>query len=163
MWCITGGEYMLAECVDILDGLGDVTVVLSAAGEEVAGMYGLLDRIREAAAEVVVEREQGSCAPLIMGLRSYGRVVVAPCTANTVAKIASGIADSLVSNVVSQALKVGVEVIVLPTDAVGEVKGKTAGGKDIEIRCRDVDIRNVERIRGEVRVVYSPGELADAL
>jgi flavoprotein len=163
LWCITGGEHLLAECVGLIEGLGDVTVVFSAAGQEVAGMYGFLDRIKAAAREVVAEGGQGRCAPIIMSLRSYEKVVVAPCTANTAAKVAHGIADSIVSNIVSQALKVRVEVVVLPTDSSKEITGKTVGGGDIRIRCRDVDIRNVRKLKDEMKVVYTPEELAGAL
>ena len=163
LWCVTGGEYLLRECVELMGELGEVTIVLSSAGEEVAGMYGFIDKIKAAAEEVVCEGGQPACAPIVMRLVSYDRVVVAPCTANTVAKVVSGIADSLVSNIVAQALKVGVEVVVLPTDAVKETKGETVVGEEIKITCRDVDLRNVESLNDEVKVVYTMEELAQAL
>jgi flavoprotein len=90
-------------------------------------------------------------------------VVVAPCSANTAAKIALGIADSLVTNIVSQALKSCVKVVVLPTDAEPEVTGKTVSGKDVRIRCRRVDLENVERLKQEMVVVRNKTELEKAL
>jgi dihydromethanopterin reductase (acceptor) len=163
IWCITGGEYMLAECVALIEGLPEVTVAFSAAGAEVAAMYGLAERIVAVADDVIHEGRQGACSPVVMRLHEFEKVVVAPCTANTAAKVAHGIADSLVSNVVSQALKLGRQVIILPTDAVKEVTGKGVDGGEIKITCRDVDLKNVEELKRQARVVYTPGDLGDAL
>ncbi|MBD3388604.1 MAG: hypothetical protein GF416_06005 [Candidatus Altiarchaeales archaeon] len=163
LWCITGGEYHLEECVEYIEGLNDITLVFSQAGMEVTAMYGLMERIRNLGCEIVHEKDQGSSAPIIRRLRQYGKVVVAPCTANTAAKIANGIADSLVSNIVSQGLKMGLEIIVLPTDSAEEVKGKAVDGSEVSIRCRDIDLENVDKIRGEVLVVSEPGHLGEAL
>jgi dihydromethanopterin reductase (acceptor) len=163
LWCVCGGEYLLAESLGVLEKMDDVTVVFSAAAEEVASMYGLKERFESAASEVVYEERQGRSSPLVMRLGRFDKVVVAPCTANTAAKIVHGIADSLVANLVCQALKAGVPVVALPTDANRLVKGKTVSGGEIEIRCRKVDIDNVKKLAKEVRIVKSAKELKELL
>ncbi len=161
LWCVTGGEWMLEECVSLMESLDDVTVAFSGAGGEVGRMYGLHGRITDAA-ETVVEGRM-ACSPIVMKLRGYDRVVVAPCTANTVAKIVHGVADSLVTNIVSQALKMGVDVVVLPTDAAEKVKGRTVDGREFELACRKVDLDNVKKLAAEVKVAYTVDELAGLL
>ncbi|MFH1055257.1 MAG: flavoprotein [Candidatus Altiarchaeota archaeon] len=163
LWCITGGEYLLAESASILEGLDDVTVIFSAAGEEVSRMYGQYERIVKAASEVVLERKQGRSTPALMSLNSYDLVIVAPCTGNTVAKVVHGIGDSVVSNVVCQALKSGIRVIVLPTDSTRNVTGKSLSGRDVHLKCRAVDLENVKKLKKEVKVVRSAQELAAVL
>jgi len=163
LWCLTGGEYLLAESMEVLKRQSGATVAVSTAGLEVVSMYGLLDELKGAADDIVLEGTHGRSAPIIMMLRSYDVVVVAPCSANTAAKIAHGIADSLVTNIVSQALKSCVKVVVLPTDAEPEVTGKTVSGKDVRIRCRRVDLENVERLKQEMVVVRNKTELENAL
>jgi flavoprotein len=161
LWCITGGEDGLSDVTGVLPKLKGVTVVFSTAGEEVAKIYGLYDKLVKNAADVVCERQHGSSAPLVMKIFSYDLVVVAPATANTVAKVAHGIADSLVSNVVSQAIKAGIVVRMMPTDGVKNITGKTIIGKRITLTARDVDLENIEKIKGEVRIVYKVADLVD--
>ena len=127
LWCITGAGHLLQECVEVMEKSRDeITVALSSAGEEVAGMYGLLDRINKAGVETVLEREQGKSFPASgrMAKKEYDMLVVAPCTANTIAKIANGIADSLASNLVAQAQKNEIPVVILPTDIEKSQKTK---------------------------------------
>ena len=126
-WAFTGGAHLLPESVEAVEALVDrgicVTAYVSAAGEEVLRMYGLLDRVVRACRgeyprEVVFEREEGKSFPraarVFRGL--YDAVVVSPATQNTCAKIAYGIADSLVSTLASLSLKARVRLWVVPTD-----------------------------------------------
>ncbi|MFH0862953.1 MAG: flavoprotein [Candidatus Altiarchaeota archaeon] len=163
LWCVCGAEYFLEESVSVLEGLGDVTVVLSSAAQEVASMYLLLERIKAAAKETVYESRHGDSSTLIMRLGRFDKVVVAPCSGNTAAKLAHGIADSLVTNVVSQALKGGVSVVILPTDAAKTVTGKTVSGGKITLTCRRVDLENVRKLRREVKVVKNAEELGKSI
>jgi len=119
LWCITGAGHFLEECVEVMEkSRDDVTVAFSSAGEEVARIYGLLERIDKLSVETVLEREQGKSFPVCgrMAKGEYQLLVVAPCTANTVAKTVYGIADSLISNLIAQAQKSGTPVVILPTD-----------------------------------------------
>jgi hypothetical protein len=64
---------------------------------------------------------------------------------------------------VSQALKAGLRVVVLPTDSRKSVTGRTVSGKDLKLRCRKVDLDNVKRLAKEVEVVYDAPGLRRAL
>lgn len=127
LWCITGAGQFLLESLAGMDKsaeTGRVTVVFSLAGYEVCRMYGLLSDIETKYPDIILEEKQGASSPLVgrLARKEYDKVVVAPCTANTSAKIAYGIADSLVSNIVAQAGKCKVPIYVLPTDAVKKQK-----------------------------------------
>ena len=137
------------ECVEKIEKISEtaeVTVVFSDAGYEVAVMYGLFERIKKCASEIILEKNQGKSSPFVGRLtkKEFERVIVAPCTANTTAKIVHAIADSLITNIVAQAGKADITVFILPTDAVKDLKTKLPSGKQITIRCRDIDIENTK-------------------
>ncbi len=126
-WGITGAGHMLVETFEVMRGISRrgvaITTFLSSAAVEVVKMYGLWHVLREISPgsylrEVYAEPEQGASSPkvgrFLRGL--YVALVVAPASANTVAKIVHGIADTLVTNAVAQACKAGIPVCVLPTD-----------------------------------------------
>jgi dihydromethanopterin reductase (acceptor) len=121
LWGITGAGHHLTEsacAIRKISKKNTVTVAFSGAGYEVAQMYGLLSEIEDAASETIREETQGWSSPIVgrVALREYDAVVVSPCTANTAAKIVHGIADSLITNVVAQAVKSRTPVYVVPTD-----------------------------------------------
>ena len=100
-----------------------ITTVLSRAGREVARLYGVLDRLRAISPggyyeELVVEDplRPVSRIPGRVMTGSYDAVAIAPATANTVAKMAHGIADTLATQAFSMAGKSGTPVVVLPSD-----------------------------------------------
>lgn len=220
LWCVTGGGQFLKESYESMKGLMEknrVTVVFSRAGYEVIQMYGLLDEVRKTFSEVILEEEQGASAPMVgrLSKKEYNLVIVAPCTANTVAKIVYGIADSLVTNIVAQAGKCRIPVFILPTDVEriqetriplnidykrcidcrpcpamencpqnaffisGGVRlnllkcnacrkcirfckhGAIGFGEEVPIECREVDIMNVEKLRGMegLHVIKDIGEI----
>lgn len=125
-WAITGAGHFLEEVFNVVREAGEgvkITTFVSSAAEEVIRIYGLWNRLQEISdgshyAEVFTDRGEGASAihagRLARGV--YSVLVVAPATANTVAKICYGIADTLVANVVAQALKGEVPVLILPTD-----------------------------------------------
>ncbi len=133
LWCITGAGGYLHNIYDIFVGLRvkypelEIGVVFSQAGWEVARIYGILDKIdrvatggryggvyHRASSSGIVE--DGTPLGGRVSLRRYDVIVIAPATSNTVAKIVHGIADTLPTIAVSQALKSGVPVIVFPSD-----------------------------------------------
>lgn len=115
-----------------------IAVAFSKAGFEVSQMYGFFSKIKKNSIEIILEEEQGASSPAIGRIpkKEYDLVIVAPCTANTTAKIAYGIADSLVSNIVAQALKSRIPVYILPTDAKRMQKTRIPINIDIE-KCRN--------------------------
>ena len=127
-WGITGAGHFLKETFDVMseiikDGDVKVTVYLSAAGSQVVKIYGLWEELKKISnggylQEILTEDKEGEASPkagrLLRGV--YKILIVSPATANTVAKIVHGIADTLVTNAVAQAQKGGVPVYVVPTD-----------------------------------------------
>lgn len=142
LWCVTGAGHFLEESFSAMRKISDdnITLALSGAGFEVVRMYGLLETMEDLSGEVILEDEQGFSSPVVGRLADseYSKVIVSPCTTNTVAKIVNGISDSLVTNIVAQAMKSRVPVIIVPTD-LGK-KQKTRIPINIRVdRCRDCE------------------------
>ncbi len=156
-WMITGSGDKLRETTDSMqrlvrshEGVIEVEVFLSKAGEQVAGMYGILDKLRTTFPHVYVE--QNANTPFIAGRLHRGEfvmLIVAPASSNTVAKLAHGIADTLITNGVIQALKAGVHVYVMPTDLhEGELSTTLPNGKLMKMRIRKEDAENSHVLGG---------------
>ncbi|HWR24848.1 MAG TPA: dihydromethanopterin reductase (acceptor), partial [Methanosarcina sp.] len=91
-------------------------------------MYGLEQKLVKISGgayleEIFRESEQGSSSPKVgrFLLDKYDALFVTPATSNTVSKIAYGIADSLVTNAVAQAVKGRVPVYIVPVDIEGSI------------------------------------------
>lgn len=224
LWCVTGAGQFLSESIDAVgESLEEscVTLVFSKAGYEVCRMYGLLPELEKRYSEIVYESAQGASSPVVgrLSQNEYDLVLIAPCTANTVAKIVSGVADSLASNIAAQAGKCKVPLFVLPTDALKKQKtripvtlnheicrkctacnalrvcpndaiyvtdavhidlmkcdacqrcvsscnnGAIAFGKGIDIECRDIDVRNAEKLSSitGTSVLKNPAQIVKIL
>jgi len=136
-WCITGAGHFLRESFDVIQKIKEkktntkVTTFLSKAAEEVIKMYGLDRSLLNISnglylEECFYEREQGSSFPKAgrMLLKKYDALIVTPATSNTTAKLAYGIADTLVTNAVAQAVKGSVPVYIVPVDIEGHIESK---------------------------------------
>ncbi len=136
-WGITGAGHFLRESFEVFKNLKETTVDLrvttfiSRAGEEVIRMYGLADELLEISPgkyleESFFESEQGASASKSgrFLLQKYDALIVTPATSNTTAKIAYGIADTIVTNAVAQAAKGDVPVFIVPVDIAGVVESK---------------------------------------
>ncbi len=146
-WGITGAGHFLRESFDVFKKLraGDlkVTTFVSRAGEEVIRMYGLQETLAgisggEYLEELFLESGQGASVPKTgrFLLHKYDALIVSPATSNTTAKIAYGIADTIVTNAVAQAVKGGVPVFIVPVDISGYVESKMPFFIDREICMR---------------------------
>ncbi|MFZ2071484.1 MAG: archaeoflavoprotein AfpA [Halobacteriota archaeon] len=153
-WGITGSGDKITECVTFMEELTkrynlDVHVYLSKEGVVVLKFYKLLNEVKEKFPQL--SSEKGPNAPFLSGRIQLGRydfVLIAPATANTVAKIAHGIADSLITNSAAQAMKVDVPVYIYPVDQKeGEILTKLPDGRDLKLRMRKEDLENVDRLR----------------
>jgi dihydromethanopterin reductase (acceptor) len=136
-WCITGAGHFLRESFEAFKELGKknkelkVTSFVSRAAEEVIKMYGLRKDLLNISngsylEECFYEREQGSSFPKTgrLLLNKYDALVVTPTTSNTIAKLAYGISDTLVTNAVAQAVKGNVRVYIVPVDIEGLIESK---------------------------------------
>ncbi|MDI6882683.1 MAG: dihydromethanopterin reductase (acceptor) [Methanothermobacter sp.] len=150
-WAFTGAGHLLLESVEELEKLArehKVTIMVSRAAEEVLRMYGLFERVKKLEGgyyrELVLERDEGFSFPITgrLSLGRYDLLIVSPATANTVAKIVHGIADTLVTNAVAQAGKGKVRTIILPVDLEeGEVETVIPSKLELSI-CRRCETCN---------------------
>ncbi len=145
-WAVTGSGHYIEECLEFMLTLDDVDVYLSLAGEEVLKMYGInLDDIRK---KFPVYRDKTASAPPVGHFYKgyYHTFVMAPTTSNTVAKCVLGIADSLVTNLYSQAGKCRVHSIVYPCDILPEMETTAPGGK-VMVYPRKIDLEGTAKLR----------------
>jgi archaeoflavoprotein AfpA len=153
-WGITGsGDYM-RESLDMMKDIATheevrIDVFLSREAEIVLKFYHYLSEVKTQFSKVFTE--QGPNIPFLSGklqIGKYRMFVICPATANTVAKIAHGIADSLITNSAAQTMKVDVPVYIFPVDQTrGEVTTILPDGKKLNIHIRDIDIKNVQILR----------------
>ncbi len=148
-WGVTGAGHFLKESyatmAEIRKEGHDVTTFLSRAGEEVSRMYGLFDDLKTISDgsylnEIFLDSEQGASFPKIgrFNLKRYDLFVLSPATSNTVAKIAFGIADTLVTNCAAQAMKSGVPCYVVPVDQEQDVVSEMPYTID-RTKCEDCE------------------------
>lgn len=145
-WAITGSGHYIEECVAFLLTLENVDLYVSAAGEEVLKMYGIkLDDLRQ---KMPVYRDKtASCPPVGLFYKGYYHTfILAPATSNTIAKCVLGIADSLVTNLYSQAGKCRVPSIVYPCDIAPEMETTAPSGK-VMVYPRKIDLAGTATLR----------------
>lgn len=164
-WAITGSGHYIEECLEFLLTLDNVDLYLSQAGEEVLKMYGV--DLKDIRARMSVYRDKAASAPPV-GLfykNYYHTFVMAPVTSNTIAKCVLGIADSLVTNLYSQAGKCRVPSIVYPCDIAPEMETTAPGNKKVMVYPRKIDLEGTARIREfeYTQVVESVEELTEAV
>ncbi|MDD5229556.1 MAG: flavoprotein [Methylococcales bacterium] len=145
-WAITGSGHYITECVEFLLTLDAVDLYVSQAGEEVLKMYNIqLSDLRE---KMPVYRDKtASCPPVGHFYKGYYHTfVLAPATSNTIAKCGLGIADSLVTNLYSQAGKCRVPSIVYPCDIAPEMETTAPSGK-VMVYPRKIDLEGTAKLR----------------
>lgn len=148
-WGITGAGHFLHESFNVFKELKQkkpelkVTTFLSRAGEEVVRMYGFANELSNISSggyleERFYEGEQGASFPKAgrFLLQRYDALIVTPATSNTTAKLACGIADTLVTNAAAQAVKGGVPVFIVPVDIAGKIESRMPYFIDREICMR---------------------------
>lgn len=146
-WAITGSGHYIEECLEFMLTLDNVDLYLSQAGEEVLKMYGI--RLEDIKTKMPVYRDKAASAPPV-GLfykGYYHTFVMAPTTSNTIAKCVLGIADSLVTNLYSQAGKCRVPSIVYPCDTMPEIETTAPGKKKFMVYPRPIDLDATDKIR----------------
>ena len=126
IWGITGAGDLLKESIRELEKISkynEITIIFSNSGREVVQLYGYNNWLNEIISKnpnnkIVYDEDEAYSYPFSGKLthQKYDLIIIAPTTANTVAKIVHGIADTLVTNVVAQAGKGGIPTLILPTD-----------------------------------------------
>lgn len=153
-WGITGAGAELQESIETMKEIKkdfgvDVILFLSKSAEMVIRWYKLWDQLKEDFPNF--KKEKGPNTPFFAGelqVGKFGLLIISPCTGNCTAKIAYGIADTLVTNCVSMAMKGGTPVYIYPVDQKkGRVITKLPEGKNLTLKMREIDIENVERLK----------------
>jgi flavoprotein len=166
-WGITGADYLLDECISLLReiGSGKVDIFLSRAAIDILERYGWLDPLREDGFRIKPDLKASSPEIISLFTGKYSVLVVAPATSNSVAKFVYGISDTLITNLFAQAGKIEIPIVVLPTDHSPVISYRLRSGKEITLYPRDVDLRNVEKLKEfkGVKVVKSVVELEEEL
>lgn len=154
-WGITGAGDKLRDTLEEMKAiraryknLVDIEVYLSKAAEMVFKYYDLVDELRSSFDKVWIEINANS--PFLAGRLQLGEfqfLLIAPATSNTVAKLAYGIADTMITNSAIMALKAYVPVYIMPTDyEAGETTTILPNGRILKLRIRKDDADNVRRL-----------------
>jgi archaeoflavoprotein AfpA len=169
-WGISGAGDKIAEFIEVMkavkkeyEGTVEIQVFLSKAAETVLKFYQLENELKQNFQKVQVEVNSNS--PFLaawMQMRKYEFLLIAPGSSNTVAKIALGIGDSMLTNAASMSLKAFVPVYIVPTDYEEKtVYTKLPNGKDMKLRIRKEDADNVRRLErmDDVHVLENPQKI----
>jgi len=171
-WGISGAGDKIAEIIDIMKSVKkeyentiEIHVFLSKAAETVMKFYGLEEDLKNNFQKVFFELNSNS--PFLaawMQMHKYEFLLIVPGTSNTVAKIAFGIGDTVLTNAASMSLKAFVPVYIVPTDYEEKiVYTKLPNGKEMKLRVRKEDAENVRRLERmeDVHVLENPHKIPD--
>jgi archaeoflavoprotein AfpA len=171
-WGITGGGDKIAEVLEVMKDLKkqseetvQIDVYLSKAADTMLKFYGLEDDLKKNFSKVTVEVNANS--PFLAGLLQSGKYeffLIAPASSNTVAKIANGIGDTMLTNAAIMGLKAFRPVYVLPTDyREGVVSTKLPNGKEMKIRVRKEEADQVRKLETmeDMHVLESPQKMRE--
>lgn len=154
-WGITGSGDRLIEVFNVMKELkkqyqndARITVYLSKAGDLVVKYYGMFKDLQTEFEKIRVE--VNSNLPTLAVQLQSGKIdflLIAPATSNTVAKLANGIADTLLTNSAIMALKAFVPVYILPCDyKEGITVTQLPDGSEMKIRVRKEDVEYTQKL-----------------
>lgn len=145
-WAITGSGHFLRESLQILSTLKEVDIFLSRAAAEIIKQYGFQAEL-EAMGHRIFQDKTASSVPVEFFYEGhYHTLVVAPATSNTIAKMAYGFSDSLVTNLYAQAGKTRVETIVFACDTSPELESEAPKDNIVKVYPRQIDLDNVKKL-----------------
>ncbi len=154
VWGITGSGDKIKETIKVMKALKQtnpeigVEVFLSKAGVTVVKYYRIEDELRDSFDRVWKEVDANT--PFLASRLQLGEfmfMLIAPATSNTVAKLAVGVADTLITNAALQAVKGYVPVYIMPVDyREGETTTILPNGKKLRLRVRKEDADNVAKL-----------------
>ena len=171
-WGIAGAGDKIAEFIEVMKEIQteyadavEIHVFLSKAADLVLKYYKLEDDLKQSFEKVRVELN--SNAPFLaawMQMRKYKFLLIAPATSNTVAKIANGIGDTMLTNATIMSLKAFVPVYIAPTDYKEDiVYTKLPNGKEMKLRVRKEEVEQVNKLRrmDDVFVLEGPQKIRE--
>ncbi len=150
-WAITGSGHYLKESIALLNTLQNVDVFLSKAAAEILKQYGFQAKI-EAMGHKIYQDKTASSVPVELFYQGkYHTLVIAPTTSNTIAKMAYGFSDSLVTNLYAQAGKTRVPSIIFACDTVPDegsvfIESEAPRENVVQVYPRKIDLENVQKL-----------------
>lgn len=169
-WGITGAGDKIAEYLDVMEqikkqyaSIVDIHVFVSQAGDTVLKFYNLETRLKQSFEKI--HFEVNANAPFLAAWLQMGKyefLLIAPATSNTVAKIANGIGDTMLTNAAIMGLKAFKTVYVAPTDyKEGECITKLPNGKEMRLRVRKEEVAQVDKLRAmdDMQVLEGPQDI----
>jgi archaeoflavoprotein AfpA len=169
-WAITGAGDKIAEFLEVMKQVKreyantiDIHVFLSKAAETVLKFYNLEKTLRQSFDKVQVEVNSNS--PFLaawMQMGKYDFLLIAPATSNSVAKIANGIGDTMITNAAIMSLKAFMPVYIVPTDyKEGVCKTKLPNGKEMKLRVRKEEVAQVKKLEAmdDVHILEGPQKI----
>ena len=170
-WGITGCGDRLEETVRLMEQISKecdvkIDVYLSKNAALVIKKYDLFKELKKHF-EVAIER--GPNTPFIIAdlqLGKFDLLIICPATGNTTAKIAYGIADTLLSNAVAQAMKVQLPVHIYPADQKpGNITTTLPDGSELILTMRNIDIENTEKLKemAGINVLETPQQIKEII
>jgi len=154
-WGITGAGDRIAEFVQVMKDLKkeyedmvEIQVFISKAAEIVLKYYRVENEVKQNFEKVTGEVNSNS--PFLAAwtqTHKYEFLLIAPASSNTVAKIAYGIGDTLLTNAAIMGLKAFLPVYIVPTDFEEKnIISILPNGKEIKLRIRKEDAENTRRL-----------------
>lgn len=154
-WGITGAGEKIEKTYETMINIQniyqdnvDIYVYVSKAGKQVLKYYNLFKKLKTDFEKVWFE--VNSNTPFLAGdvqLHKFEFLLIAPCTSNTMAKIASRIGDTLITNSVIMGQKSRVPVYIMPVDfKEGTTVTKIPNGNDLILELTKEDIDSVRKV-----------------
>lgn len=145
-WAITGSGHYLRESLAVLTTLENVDIFLSKAAAEIIKQYGYQSQL-DATNHKVYQDKTASSVPVELFYEGrYHTLVIAPATSNTIAKMAYGFSDSLITNLYAQAGKTRVLSIVFACDTEEELESVAPRDNLVNVYPRKIDLDNVKKL-----------------
>jgi len=145
-WAITGSGHYLRESLAILQTLENTDIFLSRAAAEIIKQYGFQMQLDATGHKIYQDKTASSVPVELFYEGKYHTLVIAPATSNTIAKLAYGFSDSLVSNLFAQAGKTRVPSIVFACDTAPELESEAPRNNLVKVFPRKIDLDNVEKL-----------------
>ena len=150
-WAITGSGHYLRESLTILQTLENVDIFLSKAAAEIIKQYGFQAQLEATGHKVYQDKTASSVPVELFYAGKYHTLVIAPATSNTVAKMAYGFSDSLVTNLYAQAGKTRVPSIIFACDTTPEsgeqwIESEAPRENVVQVYPRQIDLDNVAKL-----------------
>lgn len=164
-WAITGSGHYLRESLALLQTLQEVDVYLSRAAAEIIQQYGFQTALNATGHKVYQDKTASSVPVERFYEGHYHTLVISPATSNTIAKMAYGFSDSLVTNLFAQAGKTRVPSIVFACDTAPELESEAPKSHMVKVYPRAIDLDNVAKLKqfADTQVVEDMDTLQQAI